>query len=470
MSAAPIQIVWFRQDLRTADQAALAAAAASGAVLPIYVFDDETPGEDRMGAAQRWWLHHSLADLQSGLAALGAPLILRRGRAADVLAMLAAETGATSVHALRHHEPWWRRAEEELARRVPLRLHHGAQLCDPRAIRNGSGARYRVFTPWFERLLALMPPPPPAPAPARLEAPAALPITERLEDWNLRPRAPDWATGFDVWTPGEAGARAVFDAFLPRVADYEIERNFPSDSGVSRLSPHIHFGEISPATLWTQAEGPASRAFLRELAWREYGLNLVDQFPDYARRNGRVLFDRFPWRTGPAADADFRAWTRGRTGYPAVDAAMRELWGTGWMHNRLRMVAASFLVKHLLIDWRRGERWFWDTLLDADRGANAMNWQYVAGSGVDAPVFSRIMAPVLQSRKFEMAGYIRRFVPELAHLGDAVIHAPHEIGAAPPDYPSPIVSHPFARGRALAAWNSARGSSAPTEATLFDLL
>jgi deoxyribodipyrimidine photo-lyase len=467
----PIHIVWFRQDLRVADQAALRAAA--GAVVPVYVLDDETPGEERMGAAQRWWLHHSLAALKHRLAELGAPLVLRRGPAADVLATLAAETGATSVHALRHYEPWWRRVEDELSVRVPLQLYRGAQLADPRAIRTGSGERYRVFTPWFERLQARMPPAPPSPAPERLRAPTTSPRSERLEDWNLRPAAPDWSTSFDVWTPGEAGARAAFDIFLPKIADYETERNFPSRPGVSRLSPHIHFGEISPATLWVEAEdfaGAAARSFHRELAWREYGLNLVDQFPDYAGRNGRPLFDRFPWRSGPEADADFRAWTLGLTGYPAVDAAMRELWRTGWMHNRLRMVAASFLVKHLLIDWRRGERWFWDTLLDADRGANAMNWQYVAGSGVDAPVFSRIMAPGLQSRKFEMAGYIRRHVPELANLGDEAIHAPHETPGAPPDYPRPIVSHAFARARALAGWRAARGeASGAATGDLFEL-
>lgn len=458
------RIVWFRQDLRLHDQPALVAAAERGPVLPVYMLDDATPGARAMGGAQRWWLHHSLAALGTSLAAMGAPLILRRGRADEVLAALARETGATAIHALRHYEPWWQQAEAALARRAPLELHEGNHLANPRTVLNGSGDRYRVFTPWFNRLCEQMPPPRPLPAPERLAAPDVLPASDALADWELLPRNPDWSAGFADWTPGEAGARAAFRAFLPHTAAYAEERNYPARArrgwpGVSRLSPHIHMGEISPATLWHHASrqaGPAARSFLSEIAWREHGLNLVDQFPDYHDRNGRALFDRFPWRTGPEAESDFAAWSKGLTGYPVVDAGMRELWQTGWMHNRVRMITASFLVKHLLIDWRRGERWFWDCLLDADQGANAMNWQYVAGSGVDAPVFSRMMAPFVQSPKFEMAEYVRRFVPELAHLRDDEIHAPHEKGVTPPNYPLPIIGHEAARARALAAWESCR--------------
>jgi deoxyribodipyrimidine photo-lyase len=304
-----------------------------------------------------------------------------------------------------------------------------------------------------------MPPPAPLPRPEQIASPEIVPQSDNLDAWGLLPRKPDWAGGFLDWVPGERGARSALKSFLPILADYEEQRNFPSRPGVSRLSPHIHFGEISPATLWHHAEnaaGEKARSFLSEIAWREHGLNLIDQFPDYAQNNGRRLFDHFSWRSGPDADTDFRAWTKGRTGYPVVDAGMRELWQTGWMHNRVRMITASFLVKHLLLDWRRGERWFWDTLLDADIGANAMNWQYVAGSGVDAPVFSRMMAPFVQSPKFEMADYIRRFVPELAHLRDDEIHAPHDKGLTPLGYPFPIISHEGARARALAAWETCR--------------
>ncbi len=455
-------LLWLRQDLRLHDHPALLAAIADGAVVPVYVLDDEAPAEHRIGAAQRWWLHHSLTSLGAAYAACGNRLILRRGRAEDVLAALAMEVGATRVHALRHFEPWWQRAETELGTRIDLRLHDGNHLANPRTVLNGSGERYRVFTPWFNKLLEQMPPRAPLPAPEDIPAPATLPDSDRIEEWDLLPTKPDWSAGFAVWTPGEDGARAAFRAFLPLVTAYREERNFPARPGVSRLSPHIHFGEISPATLWNYAarEGrDAARSFLSEIAWREHGLNLVDQFPAYATTNSRALFDRFPWRSGPEAEADFAAWTKGETGYPVVDAGMRELWQTGWMHNRVRMITASFLVKHLLIDWRRGEQWFWDCLLDSDLGANAMNWQYVAGSGVDAPVFSRMMAPFIQSPKFDMAGYIRQYVPELAHLRDDEIHYPHLTGVTPPRYPLPLIDHEAARARALAAWEDTRSAA-----------
>ena len=434
---------------------------AAGPVLGVYVLDEGGPAEHRIGAAQRWWLHHSLAALARDLADLGVPLILRRGRSGEELARLAAEVGACTIHAHRHYEPWWQVAEAEAGQRLDLVLHDGNLLADPRLILNLSGDRYRVFTPWFRRLLDHMPPPLPLPKPQPRAVPDVIPPSDDLASWGLLPKSPDWSGGFDVWTPGERGARAALRAFLPNLESYEESRNFPSQPGTSRLSPHIHFGEISPATVWHHARqmaGPKARSFLSEIAWREHGLNLVDQFPGYALNNGRALFDSFPWRSGPEADADFRAWSRGQTGFPVVDAGMRELWQTGWMHNRVRMITASFLVKHLLIDWRRGERWFWDTLLDADLGANAMNWQYVAGSGVDAPVFSRMMAPLVQSPKFAMADYIRRFVPELAHLRDDEIHAPHEKGVTPPAYPLPIISHEMARARAMAAWSECRGA------------
>jgi deoxyribodipyrimidine photo-lyase len=453
------QLVWFRQDLRLHDNPALSAAVAAGTVIPVYILDDEGPGYRRMGAAQRWWLHHSLKALRKHIAALGASLVLRRGRSSTELARLVKETGATAIHAHRHYEPWWQKAEAEVAEHLPLVLHEGNLLVNPRSVLNGSDERYRVFTPWFRKLQEQMQPPVPLPRPEMITPPEVIPESDSLDAWGLLPQKPDWSGGFADWTPGERGARNALRAFLPILNDYQEQRNFPSISGTSRLSPHIHFGEISPGALWHHAShtgGAKAQSFLSEIAWREHGLNLVDQFPGYAQRNGRELFDRFPWRSGPDAEADFTAWTKGKTGYPVVDAGMRELWQTGWMHNRVRMITASFLVKHLLIDWRRGERWFWDTLLDADLGANAMNWQYVAGSGVDAPVFSRMMAPFVQSPKFEMAEYVRRFVPELAHLRDDEIHAPHEKGVTPPSYPLPIISHEAARGRAMAAWEACR--------------
>jgi deoxyribodipyrimidine photo-lyase len=443
-------ILWFCQDLRLHDNPALVAACAEGDVVPVYVLDDAA----QMGGASHWWLHHSLSRLQESLP----NLILRRGNSASVLLALAAQTGATRIHANRHYEPWWREAQSEIAAEVELVLHHGNQLADPANILTGGGGRYKVFTPWWRNLLERMPPDKPLAVPD-IKSVSGI-ESDTLTDWNLLPTRPNWATGFEIWKPGEEGARQALRDFLPKIEAYNETRNLPSEEGISRLSPHLHFGEISPATIWhvaSKAAGKAAEPFLREVGWRDYAANLLDQLPDYAVRNGRAAYDRFPWRSGPAADADFAAWTKGRTGYPIVDAGMRELWATGFMHNRVRMIAASFLIKHLLIDWRRGERWFWDTLVDADAAANASNWQWVAGTGVDAPMMSRIMAPLSQSEKFGARDYIRQWVPELAALDDPYIHDPDEYGARLAAYPAKRIGHREGRERALTAMRETRG-------------
>jgi deoxyribodipyrimidine photo-lyase len=447
-------LLWLRQDLRLHDNPALFAACAQGDVVPIYVYDDTS----EIGAASRWWLHHSLAALQKRLPGL----ILRRGHSASELLAVAAQTGATRVHANHQYEPWWLEAESELAAEIELVLHHGNQLADPAALLTGGGGRYKVFTPWWRNLLDRMPPPKPLAAPDVVPTVTGI-ASDSLADWSLLPTRPDWAGGFSVWTPGEEGARQALRDFLPKIEDYNADRNLPSKAGVSRLSPHLHFGEVSPATIWhvaAKAAGAKAEPFLREVGWRDYAANLLDQFPNYATQNGRAAYDALPWRTGAAADADFTAWTRGRTGYPIVDAGMRELWATGFMHNRVRMIAASFVIKHLLIDWRRGERWFWDTLVDADAAANASNWQWVAGTGVDAPMMSRIMAPLSQSEKFGARDYIRKWVPELAGLDDPYIHDPEEFGVRPSTYPAKLIGHRAARERALAAMQAARPQAA----------
>ncbi len=452
-------IVWFRQDLRLHDQAALVAACASGAVIPIYILDDDVAGDKRMGGAQRWWLHHSLTRLSADLAAKGATLILRRGDSGSILRALMDQTGATTIHAIRHYEPWWQRVETDLAADGLITLHDGNHLAQPASILTGGGKRYRVFTPWWNNLLSTMPPPKPLPAPERIDSVPGL-ESDALADWALLPTRPNWATGFDGWTPGEDGARAALRAFLPKLQSYDTARNLPSAKGISRLSPHNHFGEISPATVWhvaTKEAGKAAEPFLREIGWRDYAANLIDQMPHYPDRNGKAQFDALRWRDGADADREFDAWTKGRTGYPIVDAGMRELWATGFMHNRVRMIVASFLTKHLLIDWRRGERWFWDTLLDADFGANAANWQWVAGTGVDAPMFSRIMAPLSQSEKFGAGDYVRRWVPELASVSDPYVHDPDEFGVRPKAYPAKLIGHREARERTLAAYELTRG-------------
>ncbi len=449
-------IVWLRQDLRLADQAAFAAAAAEGPVVPLYVLDDESPGRWVIGGAQRWWLHRSLAALARALDDAGAPLVLRRGRAVEEVARLAGEVGARRVHALTHYEPWWQDAEQALAEQVELELHDGLMLASPRHVRTRQGGRYRIFTPFWRALSEQMPPAPPLPAP-ELTGFGKDVASDTLDEWDLLPTRPDWATGFDEWTPGEAGARDRVAALAERIADYDHARNMPSQDGSSRLSPHLHFGEVSPATVWhaaQAAEGDAS-PYLREIGWRDFTANMIDQFPRIGEANGRDAFDRMPWRSGAEAEHDFAAWTRGETGYPIVDAGMRELWTTGWMHNRVRMLAASFLVKHLLIDWRRGAQWFWDTLVDADYGNNSVNWQWIAGTGVDSNPFGRIMAPLSQSVKFDAGDYIRRWVPELAKVGDDAIHDPHAASRAG-RYPAPLIGHREARDRALQAASLAR--------------
>ena len=451
------QIVWLRRDLRLADQAAFAAAAAAGgAVIPVYVLDDSGPDVRPMGAASRWWLHHSLASLDADLRKLGSRLILRRGNSAQVLAEVARETGAGIVHCLHHYEQWWRRAEDDLAKAVQLECHDGNYLAPPGSVLSGGGTPYRIYTPFWHRLRERMPPHAPVSAPGSLTAPREWPKSDALDQWDLLPRQPDWASGFTrEWRPGEAGAHERLADFADQAADYAITRNLPSQEGSSRLSPHLHFGEISPAAVWhaVAQRGGSVDVFLSELAWRDFGQNLILAQPEYYQRNGKPAYDGLPWRTGATAQADLRAWRRGRTGYPIVDAGMRQLWATGWMHNRVRMIAASFLVKHLLLDWRAGERWFWDTLVDADLGNNSTNWQWIAGSGVDASMFPRIMAPLVQSAKFDAAGYIRQWVPELAGLDDAEIHDPDR---RPNGYPARIIEHRAARDRALAAYCAIR--------------
>ena len=469
----PPVIVWFRRDLRLSDNPALQRALALGQpVLPVYVLD-ETPDIRTPGAASLWWLGRSLAALAADLEARGSRLILRRGPAADVLQALVAETGAAQVVWNRLYDPGVVDRDAALKRRmrasgVTVESFNAALLSEPWTVTNQAGEPFKVFTPYWRAAQAHLQLDPAGPAPDRLPAPDAWPASEALDSWGLQPRAPDWTGGFSVWQPGEAGARARLDAFLDRgLADYAEGRDIPSGPAVSRLSAHLHFGEIGPRQVWAAvAEAELRRPgltrsadkFRAELGWREFSHALLYQRPDLETANFKSAFDRFPWRTDPEG---LRAWQQGRTGYPMVDAGMRELWATGVMHNRVRMLAASFLVKHLLIDWRAGEAWFWDTLVDADRAANAASWQWVAGCGADAAPYFRIFSPMGQGEKFDPEGtYVRRWVPELARLRGPGIHAPWtlspmELRAAGVTlgrtYPAPIVDHGQARERALAA-------------------
>jgi deoxyribodipyrimidine photo-lyase len=482
MSSRPV-IVWFRQDLRLSDNPALRAAADSGRpVLPVYVLDDETPGPRRVGGAGRWWLHHSLTALAESLAVLGAPLVLRRGIAADSVANLAAESGAGTVYWNRHVEPHWRAAERDLeqrlaARGIESRALPTSLLFEPGSIVSRQGKPFRVFTPFWKACLTARPPGGPSPAPPRLRGIEPPPGGESLGDWNFLPTGPDWAEGLrQTWRPGERPGRERLEAFVDDdLRGYGRDRDRPEPGATSRLSPHLHFGEVSPRQVWhavrhrIEADAGAAHggeAFLRELGWREFCAHVLVDHPQIADEPLQSRFARFPW----ADDREtLRAWQRGRTGYPIVDAGMRQLWHSGWMHNRVRMVAASFLVKHLLLPWQWGEAWFWDTLVDADIASNAGGWQWVAGCGTDAAPYFRIFNPVLQGEKFDPDGaYVRRWVPELEGLPDRWIHRPWQ---APPlelsaagvrlgaTYPEPIVDHALARARALAALETVKGGA-----------
>ncbi len=455
------QIVWLRRDLRLVDQAAFCAAAERGPVIAVYVLDDEVPcsdrwGDRRLGGATRVWLHYSLQSLERDLARHGSKLVIFRGKAVDELCKLASDTGAGAVHALHHYEPWWREAEAALADRLELVLHDGNYLLPPGTVTTNSGAPYKVYTPFRNAMFAaidgfdLLPEP-------ELSPPGTWPVSIPLDDLGLLPTKPDWAGGIrEFWDWGTKAAMARFDDFLEQVSDYGDARNLPSIDGSSRMSPHLHHGEVSPRMLWDRMTGHDSdgaRTYRSELVWRDYAQNVIAQFPLYPEASYRDGYDEGFWRD-PASDdtvaGELEAWQQGRTGYPIVDAGMRQLWQVGWMHNRVRMIAASFLIKHLLIDWRHGERWYWDCLVDADYGNNGTNWQWVAGTGVDANMFVRIMAPLSQSEKFDAAGYIRHYVPELAGLADDQLHDPPD-EKRPSDYPPKLIGHKQARARALSA-------------------
>ena len=336
----------------------------------------------------------------------------------------------------------------------------GALLKEPRSLMTAAGGPYQVFTAFYRSLAASDGLSKPLPPPGEIRPFTQTIPSNSLSEWTLRPTAPDWASGFrEAWTPGEDGARRALLRFVDEtMAGYARDRDIPSKTGTSRLAPHLTFGEIGPARLWhtlsAHPPGPGRDAALRQLAWREFSHHLLFHRPDMADRPLKAAFDRFPWRDDQAA---LKVWRKGCTGYPIVDAGMRELWSTGWMHNRVRMIVASFLTKHLRIDWRVGASWFWDTLVDADLANNAANWQWVAGSGADAAPYFRIFNPVLQGQKFDPEGvYVRRWVPELADVPAAFVHCPWRASVPPVNYPPPIVDHAAARASALAAYRSIR--------------
>lgn len=466
-------LVWFRDDLRVADNPALTEACARGGVLAVYVLDEESEGVRPHGSASRWWLHHSLESLREGLDRLGIELLLRRGPAAVVLPELIRESDSGAVFWNRRYGGPERAVDAAVKQwcgenGVSAQSFQANLLHEPWTLQTKTGGPYKVFTPFWKACAAIAPRDP-LPAPARNGADrrvAGAPSSEALDEWELLPARPDWAGGLrDTWTPGEAGAAGRLEEFFDeRLDGYDEGREQPALEGTSRLSPHLKFGEISPFQVWAAISGrrrsdPSAdlEVFAAEVGWREFCWHLLYHWPELATANFRPQFDAFPWADSaePQTAARIDAWRRGSTGFPLVDAGMRQLWETGWMHNRVRMVTASLLTKNLRVDWRVGEAWFWDTLVDADAANNPANWQWVAGSGADASPYFRVFNPVTQSRKFDPEGtYLRRWLPELAGLDARAVHEPWR--AAVEGYPEPIVDLAESRREALEAYDVVR--------------
>jgi deoxyribodipyrimidine photo-lyase len=464
--------MWFRQDLRLADNPALVDACGRGEIIPIYILDDENADSWKRGGASRWWLHHALEDLNRSL---NQGLQLYKGEASAILSVLAHQTGAEAIVWNRCYEPWRivRDANIKSALKgqgLDVQSFNGSLLWEPWQVLKKDSTPYKVFTPYYRRgCLSAVAPRQPIPIPKSINISKTSNHSLRLEDLNLLPKI-NWDGEMNArWDISEAAAHTRLDEFvMDDLQDYREGRNFPNKPNVSRLSPYLHFGQISPNIAWHRASEAGAfvtneqslDTFLSELGWREFSNYLLYHFPKLPTDNLQARFDLFPWAEN--TDADLKAWQRGNTGYPLVDAGMRELYNTGYMHNRVRMVVGSFLVKNLLVHWHHGERWFWDCLVDADLASNSASWQWIAGCGADAAPFFRIFNPITQSEKFDKQGaYIRRYVPELANLPDKYIHAPWlapseiltaagvDIGI---DYPAPIIDIKESRERALAAF------------------
>jgi deoxyribodipyrimidine photo-lyase len=456
-----------------ADNPALHHAASSGrAIVPLYLLEKDAEG--RLGGAGAWWLHRSLKALHRDLAALGAPLVLRRGAPLETLLDLIGETGADTLLWNRRYDPHGSSTDRAVGRAlagrgISVHTTNASLLFEPDEVLNQDGEPFRQFAPFWRCCLARPEPARPLPRPRSLIGHPGV-AGDTLSDWRLASPTPGRTSGIcTTWTPGEDAAAARLADFIDeRLAHYARHRDDLERDGTSRLSPYLAFGEIGPRQLWHAARRAAAATpgvdkFLRELGWREFCHHMLHHFPDLADHPLRPEFRQFPWLDDEPA---WHAFTAGRTGYPLVDAGMRMLWETGWIPNRVRMVVASFLVKDLLLPWQRGEAWFRETLVDADVAINACNWQWVTGSAVESAPFFRIFNPVLQGSKFDPHGhFVRRWVPELSELPDRFVHCPWQ---APADvlaggnlvlgrtYPTPIVEHSWARRRALDAFERMR--------------
>ncbi len=447
-------LIWLRRDLRLTDHAPIMAALSQGrAVIPVFLVDVDE-GQWSPGAASRWWLHHSLAVLSESIAQRGNRLIIRRGEPLRTLIDLCRQTGADAVFWHRLYEPEATARDARIKRAlleegIEARSFGGALLHEPTAFLKKDGTPFRVFTPFWKSLLTGLDPPAVHPCPDHLPS-IATPIDGlQVDDLGWKPRIP-WDLGLEsTWQPGESGALRRLGAFAAGpVAGYQRARDVPAEDGVSRLSPNLHFGEITPRQVWHavksggHGDSGGADAFIRELGWREFAHSILFHFPHTTTQPMYEKYRHFPWRERHGDLLE--SWKRGRTGYPIVDAGMRELWATGWMHNRVRMVVASLLVKNLRIPWKEGASWFWDTLVDADLANNTMGWQWAAGCGADAAPYFRIFNPMRQQERFDPElSYVKRWVPEFGTK----------------DYPDPVVPFAESRDEALAALKSLGSSS-----------
>ena len=472
MTTSPI-VCWFRYNLRLHDNPPLQRAlemaqAEQRPVIPVFVFDEASHGDWPLGAASKWWLHHALTDLDQQLQAIGSRLLLRQGVSAlDVLKQLIDETGATDLVYEARYEPAYREIDKQLESHLGVVCHRYSAnyLIEPESLLNQQGKPYQVFTPFWRAALKQLNPSQPTPPPSHLPSPEQWPVSESLEALKLLPSIA-WDPGFyEAWDPTRSGAEQRLGYTLSHVlTPYDDGRNVPAQDGTSKLSPYLHWGQISPREVWhaIQNAGPLSvgaNTYLSEIGWREFAYQMLYYFPQTPNEPLKEKFKRFPWRDVSQTDSrrDLAAWQTGQTGYPIVDAGMRQLWRTGWMHNRVRMIVGSLLVKHLLLPWQEGARWFWDTLVDADLASNTLGWQWIGGCGADASPYFRVFNPITQGEKFDLAGhYVKHWVPEIDTVNPKLIHKPWESSAgslfkAKQHYPAPIVDHAVGRQRALEA-------------------
>jgi deoxyribodipyrimidine photo-lyase len=485
--SAPKTLVWFRKDLRIQDNPALLAASERGEIIPVFIWDPEAEGDWPPGAASQWWLHHALDALSEQLAKHKSKLIIRRGSSVEVLEDLLKQTHADAIYFNRRYEPAMLETDRNIKQSlrsedIEVKSFNASLLYEPWTVSTQQDKPYKVYTPFWKRTQDHHDAPPkPCPEPESITSPSAWPDSDALEDLDLLPEI-DWDSGFyDNWKPGEKHAHERLEAFLDDIlTDYADTRNHPAVDGTSRLSPYLHFGELGPRQVWhavrdymedgrrnlSQADKKQCWVYLKEIAWREFSYHVLFNFPHTPTDPLKPKFEAFNWIDMRQGRHLLEAWQKGKTGYPIVDAGMRQLWEIGWMHNRVRMITASFLVKDLRVHWLEGSKWFWDTLIDADLADNTMGWQWVAGCGADAQPFFRIFNPISQGEKFDPDGnYVRRFVPELKDLPDKYIHSPWKAPAEAleragiklgEDYPEPIVDHSEARDKAMEAYQPVR--------------